>query len=71
MKTYSPFERYCAQCGRLIITRNSQQYVYKRRDFRRQNPTYGKTIYFCSDSCMQVFEKTNPRKQYARGFKEG
>ena len=60
MKTYNPPEYHCAQCGRLIITRNPKEYVYKRQDNRRDSPTFHKTLFFCTNSCMSKFERTYP-----------
>ncbi len=63
MKNYSPRERYCAICGKLIITRNPQSYVYKRRDYRVDSETFGKTLFFCSNGCMNSFEKDYPERK--------
>ena len=63
MKNYSPRERYCAICGKLIITRNLQSYVYKRRDYRADSETCGKTLFFCSNGCMNKFEKVYPARK--------
>lgn len=68
MKTYNPPEYNCALCGQLIITRNPKEYVYKQLDNRASSPTYRKTLFFCSNSCYQKFEKTYPRrKKYGGG----
>lgn len=67
MKNYSPWERYCAICGKLIITRNPQSYVYKRQDNRAGSETSQKTLFFCSYGCMNKFEKIYPaRKRIVR-----
>ena len=63
MKKNSPRERYCAICGKLIITRDTQRYVYKRRDYRADSETFGKTLFFCSNGCMNKFEKVYPARK--------
>ena len=60
MKPYNPPTYYCALCGRMLITRNPSEYVFKRRDNRRESQTFGKTLYFCSNSCMTKYERTYP-----------
>lgn len=67
MKNYSPRERYCAICGKLIITRDPQSYVYKRRDYRADSETLGKTLFFCSNGCMNSFEKAYPSRKRIGG----
>lgn len=65
MKTYNPREHYCEQCGRLIITHNPSEYSYRRKDNRTGSPTLGKTLWFCTNSCKEKFERQYPgRKKY-------
>lgn len=63
MKHYNPRERYCAICGKLIITRDPQRYVYKRTDNRAASATFRKTLFFCSNGCMNKFEKVYPARK--------
>ena len=63
MKHYNPRERYCAICGKLIITRDPQRYVYKRTDNRAASATFRKTLFFCSNGCMNKFEKDYPARR--------
>lgn len=67
MKHYNPRERYCAICGKLIITRDPQSYVYKRRDNRADSETFGKTLFFCSNGCMTSFEQVYPSRKRIGG----
>lgn len=67
MKNYSPRERYCAICGKLIITRDPQRYVYKRQDNRAGSETFHKTMFFCSNGCMNKFEKVYPARKRVVG----
>lgn len=68
MKHYNPRERYCAICGKLIITRDPQSYVYKRTDNRAASATFRKTLFFCGNSCLTKFENAYPgRKKYGGG----
>lgn len=68
MKHYNPRERYCAICGKLIITHDPQRYVYKRTDNRAASATFRKTLFFCGNSCLTKFENAYPgRKKYGGG----
>lgn len=68
---YNPPERICHQCGKLFIIHVPGEYLYKRRDYRKGSETNGKTLWFCSRKCMTAFEEEYPRKEIARGFKNG
>lgn len=56
-------DHYCAQCGKLIVSRNAREYQFKIRDWRKESDTFGKTLWFCKDGCMRKFEKDNNRKR--------
>ena len=65
MKTYNPRERYCDSCGKLIILHNPKEYVYRRRDYRPESPTYNKSIFFCCNTCMTQYDSImQSRKKY-------
>lgn len=66
MKTYNPRERYCAMCGKLIITRNPSEYVYRRRDYRVDSSTRGKTLLFCGNTCLRKWDAEYPSKSKRR-----
>ena len=61
MKTYNPPERFCAQCGHMIITHDPGAYQYKIRLAGK-----GKTLWFCKPSCMEKFRKEHPIKEHRR-----
>ena len=63
---YRPLERFCARCGKMIITRTSGEYVYKYRDHIKGSPTCGKTVFFCSNSCMNKWLEEHSVKRYRR-----
>lgn len=60
-KTYNPVERFCAQCGRMIITHDPGCYQYKIRPAGK-----GKTLWFCRPSCMSKYRTEHPVKDYRR-----
>ena len=62
-------EYYCAQCGKMFITRAPADYRYRLRDWRKTAESRGKSLFFCSAGCMSEFEKQNHRRKYNTGFK--
>lgn len=66
MKTYNPKERFCYLCGDLILTHNPGEYAWKRRDYRRESETYGRTLWFCCRTCANKYDEAYPRKHYRR-----
>ena len=61
-KTYSPYERNCAWCGSLVITRDVTHWAYRCKDYRPE--TYGRILTFCSYPCKQKYlAKYGPKKE--------
>lgn len=61
MKTYNPPERFCDQCGKMFITHNPGEYLYKIRIAGK-----GKTLWFCKPSCMAKYRKEHQLKEYRK-----
>ena len=53
MKTYNPDERFCAQCGKLVIIRDPTAWAYRCRDYRKGGSAA--QVIFCSWKCLQQF----------------
>ena len=62
MKTYNPPERFCAICGKKIITRNPTEYVFRRKDYRIDSPTKGRSLFFCGNTCVRKWDAEYPAR---------
>ena len=69
MKSYNPPEHKCIRCGKPFITRNPREYLFRERDWRKGSETFGKTLWFCSDTCINTFNRENQKKEHRKGFK--
>ena len=68
-RKYNPPEHFCVHCGKGFITRNPREYLFRERDWRRSSETYGRTLWFCSGSCMNTFNRENGKVEHRKGFK--
>ena len=69
MKSYNPPEHKCVCCGKDFITRNPGEYLFRERDWRKDSETKGRTLWFCSGSCMNTFNRENQKREHRKGFK--
>lgn len=61
-KNYSPYERRCPVCGKLVITRDVTHWSYRSKDYRPE--TYGRMLTFCSYPCKQKYlAEYGPKKE--------
>jgi len=65
----NPPEHKCVRCEKGFITRNPREYLFRERDWRKGSETSGKTLWFCSDTCINTINRENQKREHRKGFK--